>query len=77
MLDFNGIGIKSPDDLQEALQIETSSDQFIQQFMSMVDRWGLEGALFPLEPIVKFKKRMVPNGPENDPWEDYKLEDIK
>lgn len=91
MLDFNGIGIKGSEDLQEALLIETSAESFVDQFQWMVKRWGLDQSLlmlgralfgaydpvFPMQPIIKFKKRMVPAGPPDDPWADYNIEDIK
>jgi hypothetical protein len=73
MFDFNGVGIKSAEDLQEALQIETCSKSFVAQVTGMVERWGLESTLsmlgtalcgtsdkddlWPLKPLLKFKFR--------------------
>lgn len=86
MFDFNDIGIKSPEDLQEALSIVTSAESFKQQFLGMVDRWGLDNALDTLgmalcgddelKPLINFTKKMVPAGPTNDPWESYDLVDL-
>lgn len=86
MLDFNGIGIKSSEDLQEALLIRHNSDQFCWQFQAMVDRWGLKNATQMLamalcgnasdvRPLIKFTKEYVIDDPANM-WEEPRLEDI-
>lgn len=86
MYDFNGIGIKTTEDLQEALEIETTAETFVWQFQGMVDRWGLKSATESLaaalcgdeadiRPLLKFKKRYVADNP-NDKMSDYHLEDV-
>lgn len=86
MYDFNGIGIKTTEDLQEALEIEMSPNDFVVQFKGMVNRWGFESALESLastlcgdgeeiKPLLKFKKRYIADN-SNDKMTDYHLEDI-
>ena len=86
MLDFNGIGIKSSEDLQEALTIEHSADQFCWQFQAMIDRWGLKNATQMLaialcgndsgtKPLIKFTQRYVTDDP-GDMYEEPRLEKI-
>jgi hypothetical protein len=88
MLDFNDIGIKGPDDLQEALQVKMSPESFKMQFMWMVDRWGLEDSLDMLavalvgdahgdiKGLIEPTKHFVAYNPK-DPGTDYYLEDIE
>jgi hypothetical protein len=87
MLDFNTVGIKGTDDLQEALQIEHSARAFEIQVMGMIDRWGIEDTLRmlgvalcgngeDLKPIILFKERLVINNPQ-DPWDDGRRVPIK
>ena len=85
MFDFNDIGIKGPEDLQEALQVEMTPEMFKNQFTWMVERWGLDSclsmlghALFgneELKGLIKPNKRFVPYNPK-DPGTEYYLEDI-
>ena len=82
MLDFNTVGIKSTEDLREALMIKHTSRAFAVQVKAMVDRWGLDTALemlgsalcgtddpdFPTDPLLGFKEELVIENP-NDPWD--------
>jgi len=45
MFDFNSISIKTTPDLQRALQVEHSNDQFVYQVESMIERWGIKDTL--------------------------------
>lgn len=86
MFDFNGISIKSPEDIQEALKIETSPENFKDQFTWMVERWGMESCLImlghalfgneDLEGLIKPTQRFVKDNPDY-PGSDYHLEEIK
>ena len=40
--EFNSITIKGPDDLREALDIETDEDYFVHSMIGMLNRWGGE-----------------------------------
>jgi len=44
-LEFNGITIKSADDLREALLIETDEDFFKERLTYFVKIWGLDSVL--------------------------------
>lgn len=68
MFDFNSIGIKTTEDLQEALLIKHSARSFVGQVKGMIERWGLESTLnklgaalcgveddlFPIKPLLHF-----------------------
>ena len=80
MLDFNTVGIKGCDDLQDALQIEHSAKAFKNQVEGMIQRWGINGTLEmlsvalcgnsdDLKPIIRFKWRLKYKN-YCDPWDD-------
>lgn len=85
-LEFNSYTIKSPQDLQDALQVEQDWQDFVWQFKSMVDRWGLESATsmlaqalfgseeFGYKPLIKATHRYFCD--PND-YNDYWVEPIK
>ena len=88
MFEFNGVGIKCAEDMQEALQIETHRDHFVNKMKAMIERDGLDSALGMLgealcgrtdeplktQPLLKFKKRYVRI--PGDPDHNYELVDI-
>lgn len=79
MLDFNTVGIKSTEDLQEALQIEHSAYEFEFQVEGMVQRWGAKSTIKmlsvalcgddgDLRPIIQFKEQLIVDNLD-DPWD--------
>lgn len=83
-LEFNSVTIKSPQDLQEALQVQQDSDDFVWQFESMVNRWGLKSALSmlsqalygdgeKLKPIINITHKFYINP---DDYNDYYLVEL-
>ena len=86
MLDVNTIDIKSSEDLQEALSIKHSANEFEGNFKAMVDRWGLDNSVSmlaqalcgtgSLKPMLKFTKKLVVDNPD-DMYEEPRVVNIE